>query len=365
MPGPTVSGALRCFLPAFLADGPPMTPARSRAVAAILGCRTEAMGGHAHACPDCGEVRFTWHSCNHKACPLCGRDATARWVGRGLGRLAAAPHFLVTFTLPAEMRGLFRGPDEKKAVDLLFSAASGTLSGKLADARWAGLASCGLTAVLHTWTQRLEFHPHLHFIVPGAGFDSSGKLRRVKNANFLVPVPVLRAGFRKLFLDGMQKLGWGIDPSVRSKDWCVHVQPAGDGASAVKYLGAYVSTGPLGASRLLDVSGDSVTFRFKDRPNGGGWRTTTITGVEFVRRWLRHVLPKGTRSIRYYGLHHSSRRDDLERLRLLTGQVVHLGAPPETPAPPRPPVPCPCCGLPMIRVCPVGPGGTFPARAPP
>ena len=162
-----------------------------------------------------------------------------------------------------------------------------------------------------------------------------------------------------------EKLGWGIDPSVRAKDWCVHVRPAGDGAAAVKYLGAYVSTGPLGASRLLDVSGDTVTFRFKDRPNGGGWRNTTIPGTEFVSRWLRHVLPRGTRSIRYYGLHHASRRDDLERVRFLTGQIVHLGAPPEKQRPPRPPLPCPCCGLPMIRVCPVGPGGTFPARAPP
>lgn len=365
MPGPTVSGALRRFLPAFLAGRPPLAPARSRAVAAILGCRTEAMGGHVHACPDCGATRFAWHSCNHKACPLCGRDATARWVEGGLRRLAGAPHFLVTFTLPAELRGLFHGPDQKQAIDLLFAAASGALADKLADQRWAGLASSGFTAVLHTWNQRLGFHPHLHLIVPGAGPGRDGRVRRVKNANFLVPVPVLREAFRARFLEGMGKLGWGIDPGVRAKDWCVHVQPAGDGAAAVKYLGAYVARGPMGDSRLVSVSHDTVTFRFKDRPNGGGWRNTTVTGVDFVGRWLLHVLPRGTRSIRYYGLHHASRRAELERVRFHTGRTIVIGPPPGTERPPRPPLACPCCGLPMLRVGPVAPGGTFPARAPP
>ena len=174
----TVIGALRRFLPAFLEGAPPLSPDQRRALWAITHCRTPALGGSAFACdhPDCGRVHFAWHSCNHKACPQCGRQATARWVARQLARLVRAPYFLVTFTLPAELRGLFFGPHAHRAYDLFFTAVSRALSEKLATAKGLRATVNGFTAVLHTWTQRLDFHPHIHCLVPGAGLNARDAL---------------------------------------------------------------------------------------------------------------------------------------------------------------------------------------------
>jgi len=232
-----VIDVLRRFLPPFLKGKPPLDEARRRAVWAITRCRTAAMGGHLHACADCGRKEFAYHSCNHRSCPQCGRSATALWVGRELEKRVAAPYFMVTFTLPSELRGLFLGSGAKAAHDLLFAAASRALSEKLADPKWLGAATSGFTAVLHTWNQRLLFHPHLHCIVPGAGLDAAGNFVRVANANFLVPVGVLRRAFRHHFRRGLESLGLETDPDVWHTDWGVDIRPFGGGENAVKYLG--------------------------------------------------------------------------------------------------------------------------------
>ena len=182
----TVLGVLRRFLPEFLKTAPPLSSQQRRAIRAITHCRTAAMGGRAFACKGCGHIHFAYHSCNHKACPQCGAQATGRWIQRELGKLVNAPYFLVTFTLPAELRGCFFGPHAKQAYDLFFAAASGALSEKLATDKGLRAQVSGFTAVLHTWNQRMEFHPHIHCLVPGAGLDAQGKPVRVKRPEFLV-----------------------------------------------------------------------------------------------------------------------------------------------------------------------------------
>lgn len=163
---PTVLEALRRFLPEHLASSPRLSADQRRAVRAITRCRTPALGGRAFACRDCSQTRFAWHSCNHKACPQCGRAATAQWVRREGLKLVDAPYFLVTFTLPAEIRPCFFGPLAREAYDLFFKAVSRALSEKLCGAKGLKARVNGFTAVLHTWTQRLEFHPHIHCPVP-------------------------------------------------------------------------------------------------------------------------------------------------------------------------------------------------------
>ncbi|MFV1994311.1 MAG: transposase [Verrucomicrobiales bacterium] len=364
MPGAVID-ALRAFVPRFLEGNPPLCEAQARALWAITHCRTPAMGGHLYACGACGRHVFAYHSCNHRACPQCGRAATAKWVERELGKRVDVPYFMVTFTLPAELRELFFGPAAKAAYDLFFRAASGTLAEKLAAPKWLGAQVSGFSAILHTWNQRLHFHPHIHIIVPGAGIDRQGRIVRVKNANFLLPVPVLRKAFRWHFRQGLDILGRQIDPSVWTKDWGVHIQPVGNGAAALKYLGAYVCRTAIADSRILRIDDCGVTFRWKDRANGGVQRTERLCGIEFVRRYLRHVLPRGLRSIRYYGFCHPAAKKNRTRIAFHTGRALLIGALEDAPLPASAPlgVPtCPCCHKPMQAVASFA--GTA-ARAPP
>lgn len=336
--------ALRRFLPDFLKSKPPLSPPQRRAIWAITHCRTAALGGRLFACKHCGRQHFAFHSCNHKACPQCGSAATANWVQRELRKLVQAPYFLVTFTLPAQLRGEFFGPRSREAYDLFFTAVSGALSEKLATDKGLRAHTHGFTAVLHTWNQQMGFHPHIHCLVPGAGLDARGHPVRVKNPEFLVHLPHLQSAFRQHLHRLLKEQEWPVDPSVWDKDWGVHIQPAGSGAAALKYLGAYVARTALSDARIIRVTDESVTFRWKNRDKGNRRETSTITGVEFLRRYLRHVLPKGLRAIRYYGFCHPSAKARRLRVQFHTGMAVDLGA-----AAPQPCVEvsgprCPHCG---------------------
>lgn len=335
---------MRRFLPRFLESQPPLSRDQRRAIRAITHCRTAALGGRLFGCKRCERHHFAFHSCNHKACPQCGRAATARWVRRELRKLVKAPYFLVTFTLPSELRGQFFGPHAKQAYDLFFSAVSRALSEKLAEDKSLRAPVHGFTAVLHTWNQQLGFHPHLHCLVPGAGLDGRGRPVRVKTPRFLVPLPRLQSAFRQHLFRLFKEHDWQVDPTVWDKNWGVHIQPAGSGASALKYLGAYVARTAISDARILQITQTSVTFRWKDRSKANRVQTSTVSGVEFARRYLRHVLPRGLRSIRYYGFCHPAAKASRLRVQFHTGLAVPLGAdrPPDTAAPAVPR--CPHCG---------------------
>jgi hypothetical protein len=321
----TVLGALRRFIPELLKTAPALSPQQYRAIWAITHCRTPALGGRAFACNQCGHLHFAYHSCNHKACPQCGAQAAHRWVQRELAKLINAPYFLLTFTLPSELRSCFFGTRDKQAYDLFFSAASGALSQKLAADKALHAHANGFVAVLHTWTQKLEFHPHLHFLVPGAGLNERGQFVRVKKPQFLLHLPHLQAAFRQHLYRLLKQNHWQVDPQVWRKDWGVHIQPSGSGASALKYLGAYVSRTAITNARMLRVAPDSVTFRWKDRSNANRSRELTLSGVEFARRYLRHVLPAGLRSVRYYGFCHPAAKANRMRVQLHSGRPIQFG----------------------------------------
>jgi len=358
MAAATVSDVLRRFLPDFLRERPALSQAQRRAIFAITHCRTPAMGGHLHACGECGTREFAWHSCNHRSCPLCGRGATFEWVDRELAKRVGAPYFMVTFTLPEELRSQFFTPAAKEVYQLFFAAAAAALSATLGSPKWLGAVDSGCTMVLHTWNQRLHFHPHLHCIVPGAGLDANGRVVLVKNENFLVPQPVLRTAFREKFREKLAALNASttllpaVPEAVWGKDWGVHLQPFGSGERAIQYLGAYVSRTAIGDSRIAGIDGEKVTFRWKDRANGGAARTETLTGVDFVRRYLRHVLPRGMKAILSYGFCHPAAKTKRETIATATG-CPPTATPAEKPA--APPRPCPCCSHPMVRLLPLAP----------
>ena len=352
-----VIDALRCFLPAHLREYHRcMGEAQRRAVWAITHCRTAEMGGHLHACGKCRTREFHFHSCNHRSCPQCGKNATAEWVERQLAKRVGAPYFMVTFTLPEELRPLFFTPQAKEIYQLFFAAASSALSDTLANPRWLGAATSGFTMILHTWNQRLHFHPHLHCIVPGAGIHATGRVVSVKNPNFLVPQPALRSVFRARFRDGLADLTHehtlpAIDPAVWQKDWGIHLQPFGSGENIIKYLGRYVCRTAIGDSRIVSITDTHVSFRWKDRANGNASKIETLTGHEFVNRYLRHVLPRGLRAVRYYGFCHPAAKTKRERIAFHTGRPLLIGAA-VVAVPQKPPhiVSCPCCGEPMKKL---------------
>ena len=365
----TVIEALRRFLPAYLREyRHALGEAQKRAVWAITHCRTEEMGGHLYAC-GCGKKEFHFHSCNHRSCPQCGKDATAQWVERELRKRVGAPYFMVTFTLPEELRALFFTAQAKEIYQLFFKAASTSLTDTLANPRWLGAQTSGFTMVLHTWNQRLNFHPHIHCIVPGAGIAADGRVVTVRNENFLVPQPALRSIFRARFRDGFAALTKehplpAIDPAVWQKDWGVDLKPFGTGENIIKYLGAYVCRTAIGNSRIISVSDTHVSFRWKDRAHGDAQRIETLEGAEFVKRYLRHVLPRGLRAVRYFGFCHPASKLKHERIAFHTGRVLHIG--PASVAPEKPPrvVACPCCGEPMKKLLRLLPAWS-PSRAPP
>ena len=273
---------------------------------------------------------------------------------------------MVTFTLPAELRGLFFGPDAKTAHDAFFAASSRALSEKLADPKWLGAVNSGFTGVLHTWNQRLQFHPHIHYIVPGAGLDADGGYLGVKNANFLVPVGPLSGAFRSHMRALLDALGWECDPDLWHRNWGVHVQPFGSGGNAIRYLGASVCRTAIGDSRILAADEHTVTFTWKDRENGGRVRPETLAGTEFVKRHLRHVLPRGMRSIRYFGFCHPSAKARRERVAFHSGMPLLVGSAADDtpPAETRAPV-CPCCKIPMKLMRRIRPSWRSVPRPPP
>jgi hypothetical protein len=366
----TVIDALRRFLPAHVREHRHvMSAAQRRAVWAINHCRTAEMGGHLHACGKCATREFHFHSCNHRSCPQCGKAATADWVERQLGKRVGAPYFMVTFTLPEEIRPLFFTTVAKDIYQLFFAAASSALSDTLANPKWLGAKTSGFTMILHTWNQRLYFHPHIHCIVPGTGMDAAGRVVTVKNANFLVPQPALRSVFRARLRDALAALREehdlpAIDTAVWHKDWGVHLQPFGSGENIIKYLGRYVCRTAIGDSRILAITDTHVSFRYKDRANGDAPCIETITGAEFVARYLRHVLPRGLRAIRYHGFCHPAAHKKRERIAFHTGMPLLVGAVATKPAKPPHVVKCPCCDQPMTRLLRLLPAWRS-ARSPP
>jgi hypothetical protein len=375
-----VIDVLRRFLPAHVRDHHhAMGRAQRRAAWAITHCRTAVMGGHLHACGKCGKREFHFHSCNHRSCPQCGKTATAQWIGRQLEKRVGAPYFMVTFTLPAELRQLFFTPQAREIYQLFFAATSSALSDTLANPRWLGAKTSGFTMVLHTWNQRLHFHPHIHTIVPGAGINAAGRVVSVKDANFLVPQPALRCVFRARFRDGYAALAKehplpDIDPAIWQKNWGVDIKPFGSGENIIKYLGAYVSRTAIGDSRIVSITDTHVTFRWKDRANGDAIQTDTIDGTEFVKRYLRHVLPGKLRAVRYYGFCHPAAKNTRERIAFHTGRPLLVGALEVPQTKPAQAVVCPCCGEPMTRLVRLLPAWrntnpqssiTAPSRAPP
>jgi len=321
-----------------------LLPSHACALRSILHCRTPVMGGHVAVCAQCGVEHLLYHSCRHRACPQCGRAATTRWIAQQRDLLLPVTYFHVVFTLPSELRRLVRS-HQKALLPVLFRAAFESLAALAADPHYLG-ARIGALAVLHTWTRSLEWHPHLHMLVPAGGLAPDGRTwrdvpRRKSKTPFLVPVQALG----KLFAGRFLHLARRALPNVRipeipdGKSWVVFAKPAVQGADKVlEYLGRYVHKTALSDGSILACDDKTVTFRYRDSRDFQA-KTMTFRGEEFLRRFLQHVLPHGFHRVRAFGLLHPAHRDTLRQLQLL----LQPAAPPLSPPVLRPRLRCPHC----------------------
>jgi len=330
--------------PAYAARFGRLLPAEQHAaVRALRRCRTPALGGQLYGCA-CGQRHFAYHSCNHRACPRCGRDDALVWLEHQRARLLPVPYFLVTLTVPEELRAPIRAA-MKLWYGALLKEGAGALQDLAAQPQHLG-AELGITAVLQTWTRDLRYHPHVHLLVPGGGLTTN-QLRwvRVKDATFLFPQVKLAARFQGRVRAWLQKeqpeLLAAVPKKVWWKKWVADVQPVGSGEAALKYLAAYLCRPPLHENQLVAANATHVTFRYREA--GGAQKTCTVRAEEFLRRFLQHVLPRGFQRVRHYGWLGGAAAAQRARIAAL----LDWRAPAVIKPAPGPPPKCPACGQPM------------------
>jgi hypothetical protein len=321
-----------------------------RALRDIETCRTAARGGRAYFCPDCATTHFSYRSCKNRHCPTCQSDEASDWLRHQQVLLLPGPHFLVTFTLPQELRMLVRS-NQKRLLSILFRTSFAALQLLARDPRFLG-GQIGAVGVLHTWTRDLVYHPHVHFLVP-AGALVDGDWKTPRHRGFLVPVRALSVLFRAKFRDALQMTD--LFPSVPAqtwtRPWVVHSKPVGTGEKALAYLARYVFRVAITDNSIVSDHDGVVTFRYKDSETRQQ-RLCSLPAEEFIRRFLQHVLPPGFVKVRYYGLFAPRNRALLDSAR----RLLHL----RYPAPPsispivspdrRPPHICPTCLRPMTLI---------------
>jgi hypothetical protein len=346
--------------------------AQRRVMTAIEICRTAALGGHVERCEDCAHTRVAYNSCRNRHCPKCQGPAAERWLAAREAELLPVAYFHVVFTLPSQV-GAIAYQNKAAVYGLLFKAAAHALTAIAADPRHLG-AEIGLTAVLHTWGQNLDHHPHVHCIIPGGGVSPDGERWISCRPGFFLPVRVLSRLFRRLFLEGLVELFEagrlcfyndlaGLADRIvflaqlaplRKREWVVYAKrPFAGPEQVLAYLARYTHRVAISNSRLVEMTDEHIAFRWKDYRENGRSRSKTmaLTAGEFIRRFLLHILPDGFCRIRHYGLFANGHRaGKLTLCRQLLGaprsssEQTTFAAGADQMATPGDPPPCPCCG---------------------
>ena len=283
---------------------------------AIISCRTPIEGGEVYYCENCKSFHYTYHSCKNRHCPKCGSKDSEKWVEKQKEKLLPVNYFMVTFTVREELRFLIRS-NQKLFYSILFKAAAESLKKLLLESKYAGGES-GFTAILHTWTRQLIYHPHLHFILPGGTFDfEKNTWKKIKYKT--IPVKLLSRIFRENFCHLLQKKNLEIFNSIPQKIWesgfNTNVKSVGNGESSLKYMANYVYKTAISNNRLVSLENGIVTFNYKDSKTKET-KLVKIPVFEFMRRFLQHTLAKGFQRIRHYGFLSSGAKNKSEQIYL-------------------------------------------------
>jgi len=323
-----------------------MLPSHRRAMRDIESCRTEMLGGHVYLCPHCERKQYSYHSCKNRHCPKCQQNAAQKWLERQQELRLPVPYFLLTFTLPEGLRRVARR-NQKTIYNLIFRASAAATQKLAQDSRFVG-GRIGMIGVLHTWTRDLNYHPHVHYLVPGGGLaeDRESWLQRTKS--FFLPVKPLSILYRAKFRDALRETDLFDDApqKIWGQDWVVHCQPVGSGVAAFKYLAPYIFRVALSNRRLHRLTDSQVTFSYRES-GSGDLRFRRLGAEEFIRRFLQHVLPKGFVKVRYYGFFSPGKRRLLAAIRRLLGRFCAAAFSRQQTKRDRRELKCPGCGKEM------------------
>ncbi len=340
-----LADVVRIHRPRFVAErGGRVSAAERRVLDDIVACRTAARGGHVERCDACGHLRIAYNSCRNRHCPKCQELARAAWVADRQQEVLPVEYFHVVFTLPREIAPIAL-QNKRVLYAILFRASAEALSTIGADPKHLG-AELGVLSVLHTWGQTLEHHPHVHCLIAGGGLAPDGSRWIACRSGFFLPVRVLGRLFRSRFLYHLKRahrrltFHGQIDPlrspaafraylrPLHRRDWVVYAKPPfGGPAHVLRYLARYTHRVAISNSRLVSMTPQEVTFTWKDYRHASRQGTMTLSGVEFLRRFLLHLLPKGFVRVRHYGfLANRCRRAKLALCRQLL-----VAAPPSPP----------------------------------
>src|SRR5215831_17116987 len=316
----TLRDIFNVFAPEYLERYPTLPTAHRKVIRAIQQCQSGHYGHSLYQCPSCGAKHRVNRSCGNRHCPQCQHHKTQQWLQHHLDQQLPGPHFLLTFTVPEPLRPFMRS-HQRRAYQALFQASATALKRLAHDERFIGTDLPGFTRVLHTWGRQLQYHPHIHYIVPGGGLSADRSAWLPSRANFFVPVKALSSIYRALFKEEMGQAGRleHIDPQVWTIPWNVHSQANHHGHSAFTYLAPYVFKVAISNQRLVSLTDRTVTFTYH-KVGSARLRTTRLDVMEFLRRFLQHVLPHGFMKVRHFGLLHASCAVPLATIRLLIVQ---------------------------------------------
>lgn len=296
-----INEIFRAFGPEYINRFPEMPAHHKKAIQAIIDCRSGNLGTTVYRCAGCGDIHQIDRSCGNRHCPQCQHNKCRLWLQKQTERLLPTNYFLITFTMPEQIRPFCR-VNQKVAYGAMFKAASGAIKKLARDPRYIGADLPGFSGILHTWGRTMPYHPHLHFIVPAGGLSRNRKQWLAAGNNFYLPVRPLSRIFRAKFKDEIRKNGLlaKTDPGAWRSEWVVHCQPAGNAQNVLKYLAPYVFRVAISDKRIIAVRNRQVTFSYR-KVGSNRKRTITVDVMEFIRRFLQHVLPQGFMKVRHYG----------------------------------------------------------------
>jgi hypothetical protein len=346
---PETAEVFRNWRERFIQDfGASLTKTQRKALADICACRTSAIGsGLLYSCPECGSTHFAWRSCGNRNCPKCGNEKVTAWLEARSRDLLPVDYFMMTFTLPSELRALCRRCPGK-VYDAFFKAASDAIKDLALDRRFLG-GKAGMLGTLQTWRRDGEFHPHIHFLVPGGGISQDGKYWLFPKCRemLLAPVPLAKL-FKGKFKAALKALGLldSIPPEAWRKKWKADCKNVGDGMSSFKYLAPYMQRVFISDNRIELYDGENVTFLYKDSHTGQVKRRT-LHAMEFMKLFLQHVLPSGFQKTRHYGILASACKKEIAWIKELILASGGRTPPPETEDFTPKPFLCSKCGTAM------------------
>lgn len=333
-----LSSIIEQFEAGFLSQyGSTLLPSQRKALSAIKQCRSSNSPLMKVSCSDCDQSTYMPHSCGHRSCPHCQHHESQQWIERQYQKRLPVNYFMITFTLPAELRPLVWS-QQRVLYKLIFKCAWETLNAfSLNDKQLKGTP--GMVAVLHTHSRRLDFHPHLHTVMPAGAMDKMQGLWRKKEGAYLFNHKALAKVFRAKILAGIKEAGLTL-PAKYPEKWVVDCKQVGSGDKAFVYLGRYLYKGVVQEKDIISCRNGHVTFRYKDSKTNH-YKTRTLPGADFIRLVLQHVLPRRFRRTRDYGLLHSNSKSIIKRLHYLLKFNINQWIPQTQP---RPTISCSCCG---------------------